>query len=389
MSAEKRPNDEEKPQETEEGDDDGWIGPMPAEAAVPKTKKRKVLEFESLYLENLPSSETYEFSYMHRDIVTHIVVTKTDFVVTASQDGHLKFWKKLIHVFDGTQSSGTPLHTFETLHQSIVATIKYNPVFEVAVSYWTGPKHEYKFPRNVKFASKLDTDLFDFVKNKTYPTALDFSPDGKKMAAISSDRKVRVFNFVSGKLSKVLDESLQRFQESQHQTQQLPNMEFGRRVQTEQGAGREPPAVPGVAASDAAAAQHGVRKKVLDESLQRFQESQHQTQQLHNMEFGRRVQTEQGAGREPPAVPGVAASDAAAAQYGVRKKVRMATERDLDKSESANLANVLFDASGHFLLYCTMLGVKMVNLRTNRCVAMIGKPENLRPLHLALFQNDC
>lgn len=32
---------------------------------------------------------------MHRDIVTHCVVTKTDFVVTASCDGHLKFWKKV------------------------------------------------------------------------------------------------------------------------------------------------------------------------------------------------------------------------------------------------------------------------------------------------------
>lgn len=55
-----------------------------------------VLEFESLYIENLPTSETYEFSYMHRDVVTHVVVTKTDFVITASQDGHLKFWKKQV-----------------------------------------------------------------------------------------------------------------------------------------------------------------------------------------------------------------------------------------------------------------------------------------------------
>lgn len=102
-----------------------------------------------------------------------------------------------IHIFDGTQVSGSPLHTFE-MHQSDVATIKYNPVFDVAVSvdkagiveYWTGPKQEYVFPKNVKFTSKLDTDLFDFVKNKTYPTALDFSPDGKKMASISLDRKV-------------------------------------------------------------------------------------------------------------------------------------------------------------------------------------------------------
>merc|ERR1719336_1674496 len=37
----------------------------------------------------------YERSFMHRDMVTHVVVTQTDFVVTASQDGHIKFWKKM------------------------------------------------------------------------------------------------------------------------------------------------------------------------------------------------------------------------------------------------------------------------------------------------------
>lgn len=66
----------------------------------------------------------------------------------------------------------------------------------------------------------------------------------------------------------------------------------------------------------------------------------------------------------------------------------MAAERDLEKSEAMQLANILFDASGHFIAYATMLGVKLVNLHTNRCVAMLGKPENLRPLHLALFQVD-
>ncbi|XP_041985082.1 peptidylprolyl isomerase domain and WD repeat-containing protein 1 [Aricia agestis] len=386
MSGEKRPRtpDAPDPEKQEEGDDaEGWIGPMPSEANTEKPKKRKVLEFESLYMENLPLSETYERSYMHRDVVTHVVVTKTDFVITASQDGHLKFWKKQeegiefvkhfrchlapishiatnstgtllctastektvkvfdvvnfdminmisiefepyctewvhsagdpisalavsekgsnkIHIFDGTQASGTPLHTLE-LHHKEVVTIKYNPVFEAAVSvdkagiveYWTGPKHEYQFPRNVKFESKLDTDLFEFVKHKTYPTALDFSPDGKKMASIALDRQVRVFHFQSGKLHKVLDESLKRFTELHAHTQQLPNMEFGR---------------------------------------------------------------------------------------------RMAAERELEKSDAAQLANIVFDASGHFVAYATMLGVKLVNITTNRCVAMLGKPENLRPLQLALFQ---
>lgn len=54
-----------------------------------------VLLYEHVYLENLPDAECYEKSYMHRDIITHLVVTKTDFVVTASVDGHIKFWKKM------------------------------------------------------------------------------------------------------------------------------------------------------------------------------------------------------------------------------------------------------------------------------------------------------
>lgn len=88
---------------------------------------------------------------------------------------------------------------------------------------------EYKFPKCVAFDSKLDTDLFEFAKNKTYPCGLAVSPDGKKFASLSGDRKVRVFNFRTGKLYRVFDETLQRFTELQQMTQQLPNMEFGRR----------------------------------------------------------------------------------------------------------------------------------------------------------------
>lgn len=53
-----------------------------------------MLDYEKLYLENLPDAECYEKSYMHRDIISHVVATRTDFVITASIDGHVKFWKK-------------------------------------------------------------------------------------------------------------------------------------------------------------------------------------------------------------------------------------------------------------------------------------------------------
>lgn len=63
----------------------------------------------------------------------------------------------------------------------------------------------------------------------------------------------------------------------------------------------------------------------------------------------------------------------------------MAAERELDKTK-ANLGNVIFDESGFMIMYGTVLGIKLVNIYTNRCVKIMGKPENLRPMHLALFQ---
>lgn len=76
-----------------ESDSNDFVGPSLAEAAPPM--KRKVLPHEKLYLDALPSAESYERSYMHRDIITQCLVTQTDFIITASCDGHIKFWKKM------------------------------------------------------------------------------------------------------------------------------------------------------------------------------------------------------------------------------------------------------------------------------------------------------
>lgn len=91
---------------------------------------------------------------------------------------------------------------------------------------------------------------------------------------------------------------------------------------------------------------------MIDETLPRFAELQQKAQTLPNMEFGR----------------------------------RMATEKELEKSEVFRNGNIVFDYSGHFVMYPTMLGIKVVNIDTNKCVNMIGKSDNLRPVHLALYQ---
>ena len=360
-------------------EEDEFIGPVPVTAPM---KKKKKLDFEKIYLQSLPCAETYEKSYMHRDIITHITTTITDFVITASVDGHVKFWKKKdediefvkhfrshlgkiedvtasvdgalyasigndkalkvfdiinfdminilkldyvpgvcewvfnkgdalsaiaisekqdtsIHIYDG-RSTSTPMTTLK-LHTKPITSITFNPVYEVAIScdkagmveYWGGQAKDFQFPTNIKFEFKTDTDLFEFVANKTYVTSLNFSMDGKQFVTASGDRKIRIFRFLTGKKIKVLDENLKRFIEMQKVSQFLPNMEFGRRV---------------------------------------------------------------------------------------------AVERELEKTDSFEFINPVFDHSGFFLLYTTMLGVKVINLHTNKCVKILGKNENARFLRIALYQ---
>ncbi|XP_034650556.1 peptidylprolyl isomerase domain and WD repeat-containing protein 1 isoform X2 [Drosophila subobscura] len=367
-----------------DGEDSGWIGPMPSEQSAVPAKKKKVLPYEHIFLENLPNAESYERSYMHRDVISHLVCTKTDFVVTASLDGHIKFWKKgelgiefvkhfrshlvpikslstnasgtllcsaatdqtakvfdvvnfdminiirlgytpqctewisapgdavqglaitdsesnFIHIYDG-QSGGQVLHTLEKMHAAPVVAMCFNVAMETVISvdrkgileYWQTPKYDYRFPQKlVNFDSKLDTSLFEFAKQKTQVTGLAASPDGKRFAAISTDRKVRVFQFNTGKMIRVFDEALSTYTQLQQTPHALPNMEFGR---------------------------------------------------------------------------------------------RMAAERDLEKTAQNTTLNILFDSTGNFLLYPTMLGIKVINVVTNRCVTILGKTDNIRPLQVALFQ---
>ena len=60
------------------------------------------------------------------------------------------------------------------------------------IEYWSGTKKEFQTPTCVNFESKLDTDLFEFVKNKTFPRCMTISPNGLQFATIGEDKKVSV-----------------------------------------------------------------------------------------------------------------------------------------------------------------------------------------------------
>eukprot|EP00095_Tigriopus_kingsejongensis_P002439 snap_masked-scaffold380_size190731-processed-gene-0.11 protein:Tk02439 transcript:snap_masked-scaffold380_size190731-processed-gene-0.11-mRNA-1 annotation:"glutamine-dependent nad(+) synthetase" len=371
------------PPNDDEDDDDGWVGPRPSEAAP--TKKKKVLQFESLYLKNLPDSSSYEKSFMHRDAMVYVRATKTEFVITASVDGHVKFWKKKqigiefvkhfrahlgniqdlsvnttgtllctisndknakifdvvnfdminmiklgynpeccswihrsgdaipalaiaesnspnIHIYDGNSASNVPLKVLDKIHMKPVSVLAYNQVHDVVISsdlggmleYWGGLRSEYAFPSNVHFESKLDTDLFEFAKNKTRPLNLSISPNGNYFATLGGDKKIRIFRFLTGKLYCIIDESLKHYTELQTVKQVFPSMDFNRKV---------------------------------------------------------------------------------------------ATEKELEKGDLLKFNNIIFDKTSNFIIFASLAGIKVVNIYTSEGKRVLGKSEHLRFLNVSLFQD--
>jgi peptidylprolyl isomerase domain and WD repeat-containing protein 1 len=67
---------------------------------------------------------------------------------------------------------------------------------------------------------------------------------------------------------------------------------------------------------------------------------------------------------------------------------RVAVEREIEgiKGGQGATVNVVFDETGNFILYPTLLGIKVVNIHTNKVVRLIGKMENQRFMHISLYQ---
>jgi len=71
------------------------MGPQLPSSEAPKKKRRK-LPYEKLYVSALPASARYSKSLMHKEQLAFVTMTPiTDFLITSSVDGVVKFWKKV------------------------------------------------------------------------------------------------------------------------------------------------------------------------------------------------------------------------------------------------------------------------------------------------------
>ncbi|GAC95792.1 hypothetical protein PHSY_003368 [Pseudozyma hubeiensis SY62] len=247
--------------------------------------------------------------------------------------------------FGSTSTTHQPILTVSKVHRAPVHILAFNAHHNVVVScdvtgfveYWT-PEEPFSIPSSNRIAGifefKSATDLFEFKKTKTVPTTLTFSRDGEKFAVFSIlDRQIRIFDFRSAKVVRRYDESLEAVQA----LQALP----------------PPEDAPGTPLGEQEAT-----SMTVDASQPRV------NFKVDQMDFGRRIALE----RE------ISASSASGPLSG------------LANASSAALWNVLFDDSGHFIIYASLQGIKFVNLVTDHCVRLLGKDESVRFMHLALFQ---
>ncbi|EEC84023.1 hypothetical protein OsI_30243 [Oryza sativa Indica Group] len=366
-------------------EEEEMIGPAPV---PPRPRKKRPLQFEQAFLDALPSAAMYEKSYMHRDVVTHVAVSPADYFITGSADGHLKFWKK--------KPAGIEFAKHFRSHLS--------PIEGLAVSVDGLLCCTISSDRSVKIYDVVNYDMMFMMRLPFVPGAIEWvyrQGDVKPKLAVS-DRNtpfVHIYDTHSGSNDPIISKEIHagpvKVMKYNHvhdvvisadakglleywspSTLKFPEDAVNFRLKTDTNLFEIAKCKTSVSAIEMSNDgtqfvvtspdrrirvfwfKTGKLRRVYDESLevaQDLQKSDIPMYRLDAIDFGR----------------------------------RMAVEKEIEKTENVPQPNAVFDESSNFLIYATLLGIKIINLHTNKVSRILGKVENNeRFLRIALYQGD-
>ena len=328
---------------------------------------------------------------MHRDVLSFVVVTKTDFVITTSHDGHLKFWKKQEQVLEFVKHFRAHL----------------GPIQAVAVSFDGLLLATISSDKSIKVFDVVNFDMINMIKLDYIPlhACWIFSKEQARPLLAVSDQGSNLIRIYDGKAQsaeplETLDSihgapvRLMAFHphancvvsidmkgmveywnaDTPHDLPSAPYISWEYKSDTSLYEFVKAKVVPSalvISPDGSMFAAYGIQDRKVrvfrfrtgklirayDESLVIAEQTQQQGPerlQLESMEFGR----------------------------------RLALEKELTDAQQGQTMNLAFDESSHFLLYPTILGVKVVSIQTNKVARLIGKGENVRILNIALFQSS-
>ena len=364
----------------DEDSDDDFVGPS-LDDAQPQKKKR-VLEYEHVYLDNIPCGINYERSFMHRDAVTRTIVTPTDFVVTASQDGHIKFWKKqevgiefvkhfrahlglindVVVNANGsllaTMAADKAVKVFDVINFDMINMLKLDYV--PATAAWV---HKPGDAIPVLAVAEENSNVIRMYDGKGSTEVLKSLTIHQKPVvslvycvkhdiAVSADQGGMLeywsgmgqdFGFPrSAKFDSKLDTDLYELAKNKTHVLNMTVSHNGELLVV-MGEDRKIRMFKMVT---------GKMMFVIDESLAHYNQLQNVKQVLPPMEFGKKV----------------------------------SVEKELMRMGVYKYNNIVFDESDNFIIYSSLLGIKIVNLVTKSVSRLLAQREHLRPVNLALFQ---
>jgi peptidylprolyl isomerase domain and WD repeat-containing protein 1 len=358
-------------------------------SAAPK-KKRRVLPYEKLYISALPKSTRYSKSLMHKEPLAFVTMTPlTEFLITTSVDGVVKFWKKVadgiefVKEFKAHQGEVRSVSCSQDGRSFATAGVdKTVKLFDVVTFDLLAVLQLDFVPRCVCWVHKKGSSLplLAVSDSAAKPSIRIYDGRGENQEPIHtitglhrSPVSLMAFNdhydcVVSvdeggmieywqpggsyGKPDNVFkyksSTNLFEFKKAKSVPTSLTLSADGSRFVAVSFPDRK------IRIFDFASAQ---LQRTYDESLQVIEDMQQAgtaLQKLDAVEFGR----------------------------------RLAQEREIGSSELRDKFNVIFDESGHFILYGSYLGVKVLNTYTNQVVKVYGREEGFRPLALALYQGQ-
>ncbi|KAI9931424.1 hypothetical protein ASPWEDRAFT_103936 [Aspergillus wentii DTO 134E9] len=388
LSSNKRPHSSVEADGDDDSSDDDF-GPALPSADAPKKKRRK-LPFEKVYVNALPASPRYSKSLMHKDQLSFVTVSPfTDFLITTSIDGVVKFWKKMAVGVEFVKEFRA--HNGEVKSVSVSAdgrsfattgTDKTIKIFDVITFDLLAMLPLEFTPRCVCWVHRRGASL-PLVAVTDEESSLIQIFDGRgenptPMHTVKSIHRFPVaaiaFNNAYDCVVSADDSGMIEYWRAGDGSFEKPDNVFELKSSTNLFDFKKSKSTPSSLTISPSGEQFatvsfpdrqvrifdfptGKLYRKYDESLATItamQQTGSAIYELDEIEFGR----------------------------------RLAVERELENPVTKPKINVLFDESGHFILYGSLYGVKCINTYTNRVVRVYGKEEPFRGLNLGMYQGQ-
>ncbi|KAM0802523.1 cyclophilin type peptidyl-prolyl cis-trans isomerase/CLD [Usnea florida] len=366
------------------GDDFGPALP----SAAPKKKRRKLLH-EKLYISALPSSVRYSKSLMHNDQLSFVTVTPlTDFLITSSVDGVVKFWKKVAVGIESVKEFKAHNGEIKSVTVSqdgrsfaTAGADKTIKIFDVLTFDLLEILQLDFVPKSICWVHKRGaSNILLAVSNESDPSIIIYDDRGQSHTPVhkitglhkSSVRAIAYNNTYDCAISADDNGMIEYWRPGG--TYEKPDNLFEYKSATDLFEFKKAKSLPtsinvspsGTQFATVSFPDRKVRVfefatgklyRTYDESLPTITDMQQAGtafQKLEDVEFGR----------------------------------RLTVERELENPVFQNKINVIFDESGNFIIYGSILGSKVINTLTNQVVKVYGKDESFRSVNLAIYQGQ-